>query len=62
MITFAHILPCLHVLGQGYMYGMQYPLTYLHVLAQKYCTYNKGVLFYVRMTDKIILKIMIKLY
>ena len=61
MTTFAHILPCLHVLTQGYMYGMQYPLTYLHVLAQKYCTYNKGVLFYVRKNNKIIEMIRIAL-
>ena len=43
-----NILPCLQVLCQGYMYAMQYPLTYLHVLAHKKCTYKKGVLFNVR--------------
>ena len=25
------------------MYAMQYPLTYLHVLAHKYCTYKMGL-------------------
>ena len=43
MICLANISPCLHVLCQGYMYAMQYPLTYLHVLAHKYCTYKMGL-------------------